>query len=94
MKVLNKIKAIRCAQAKILAGLLSAPFHKLSIYVYTEFDKMFRLDEEENENFNLAWTLLKEEDLVYTDVHEMGIKEDAILFANRFVKTIKGRLHC
>jgi len=94
MRMPNTIKIIRCAQVKILSRLLSTPPHKLSIYVSTKFDKLFKLDREENENFDLAWTLLKEEGVVYTDVHEMGIKAEALPFAGLFVKTMNSSLKC
>jgi hypothetical protein len=94
MEVLHTIKIIRCAQVKILSRLLSSPLNKLSIYIYTEFDKMFQLDTDENENFDLAWTMLKEEGVVYTDIHEMGIKTDALPFATHFVKAVRRKLYC
>ncbi len=93
MKIL-KAKTIRCVQVKILSKLLAAPLHKLSVYIYTEFDKIFRLKGEEKRNFDIAWTMLNDDGLVYTDSHEMGIKADQLRTAGYFVSTVKKYINC
>jgi len=91
---LKNLKTIRCAQVKILSGLMKAPLHKLSVYFNTEFDKVFRLEEEEKSSFDLAWTMLCEDGMVYTASHEMGIKEEAVGTANCFMVSLKEQIKC
>jgi hypothetical protein len=89
VKTKSDRKKIRHIQAKIISALLAAPFYRLGVYINTEFDKMFLLEDDEKNNFDLAWAMLKDDDVVYADYHEIGIKADSLSFANRFVQTVK-----
>jgi len=88
------IKTIRCAQIKILSRLLATPLYKLSVYLNTEFDKLFRLENDEKDGFDLAWTMLKDDGLVYTDIHEIGIKSEALPVAKLFIVALKETMQC
>jgi hypothetical protein len=78
-------------QAKIISTLLAAPFYKLGVYINTEFDKLFLLDEDEKEGLDLAWAMLTDDHIVYSDFHEIGLQSDSLVFASRFVETVNAR---
>jgi hypothetical protein len=92
--LIESIKSIKCAQVKILSTLLSAPFFKLKVFIHTEFDKIFRLEGDEKDNFEIAWTMLADDGLVYTDIHEIGIKADSLPFAGRLVSSLNDYINC
>jgi hypothetical protein len=88
MKTKSDRKKIRRIQAKIISTLLAAPFFKLAVYINTEFDKMFLLEGDEKNNLDVAWAMLKDDDVVYADYHEIGIKADSLSFANGFIREV------
>ena len=86
MKTLkDHVKTIRSTQAKILSHLLNSPLYKMSLFINTNLNQLFNLNNEEESNLNIAWTLLKDEGVVYSEVHEIGIKTESLQFASRFV---------
>lgn len=85
----NDVQQVRSAQVKILCCLLSKPMKKLSLGMNTRFNRIFKLNRNENSKFDLAWTLLKDEGVVYADHRTIGINSEAVPFASEFVDTLK-----
>ena len=88
MKATSEQNKIRHVQAKIISALLAAPLYKFGVYVNTEFDKLFRLEDDEKDELDLAWAMLTDEHVVYSDFHEIGLRSDSLLFATRFVEAV------